>query len=71
MYEEWYNEMLQHFVKKEECVFDEISMITMFNSENDQGQCKEEEIMIRMEFPGYEKEIACWHSIWKGGRKGL
>lgn len=46
-------------LKKEECVFDEISMITTFNSENDQGQCKEDEIMIRMEFPGYEEEIAC------------
>lgn len=45
-------------LKKEECVFDEISMITTFNSENDQGQCKEDEIMIRMEFPGYEEEIA-------------
>lgn len=46
-------------LKKEECVFGEISMITTFNSENDQGQCKEEEIMIRMEFPGYEEEIVC------------
>lgn len=45
-------------LKKEECVFDEISMVTTYNSENDQGQCKEDEIMIRMEFPGYEEETA-------------
>ncbi len=46
-------------LKKEECVFDEISMITTFNSENDGGQCKEDEIMIRMAFPGYEEEVVC------------
>ena len=48
---------LDVLLTQEENVVDEVTIITTFNSPNDQGRCHEDELMIRDSFPGHEEKV--------------